>query len=419
MHRLIRVNHSIKGNINTHQTRLNNEFKRERIYHVHNESIQNNGLTNKIALVSEPVKGPTSILKSNSRTFRSKQQELLRPKTKRKRRKWPKMAKIPTPVNTVPKRIDAPPTLKPLIKPPANLTKEAQREVQKEAKANFVQWLKDNAGVIILNFGSIASFISFTRTDILELRLLSITGSLSSVCYFSLRTPLIIAPIIWSSIFASTNAYMVYHIYEERKGKPKQLSHEELDVYEEHLLSHAVTPRQFEKMLNIAKRRELQNGDVLVHKGQAVDKVHLVVCGSTEAYSNEYKSSANFSRRVTAASSKFGNKEKLLGGDSGAWVGELAFLDYLADRNKSKGMSIPKTVEKLQTKVSRKSNNETNDDKDVNIKKAATGKAFLSYVATEKTVVYEWDFEDLAKLMETSSELRSAVTTAMTAAGKL
>jgi hypothetical protein len=142
--------------------------------------------------------------------------------------KWPKLSKIVTPQNIVPKPIQPPPNLKPLLQPAS-----APRESQKMARRKLKQWLKDNAGIIILNFGSIASFLSFTRTDILELRLLSITGSLSSMVYFMSRPPpIVLGPVIWSSIFAITNAYMVYYIYEERKGVPMHLTSQEEDVYE-------------------------------------------------------------------------------------------------------------------------------------------------------------------------------------------
>lgn len=431
MYRFFRLHTSLKGKINSQQSqsRFNNlEPKREKIYNVRNESTTSNsnsiGVSNNKTIISESKKSGTASV-SNSSSKRN-QQELTRT-TKRKKRikKWPKLAKIYSPQNTVPKRITAPPSIKPIIKPCSSLPKEAQRAARKEAKADFMEWLKENAGVIILNFGSIASFISFTRTDILELRLLSITGSLSSVCYFALRPPPIVyGPIFWSSIFAGTNSFMVYHIYEERKGKPRQWSLEEQDVYDEHMLSHAVTPRQFEKMLKIVKKKVLEKNEVLVQKGQIVNKVHLVVSGSTEAYSYEYKSSNNsnfnnmkLSRRVTAASSKFGNKEKLQGGDSGAWIGELAFLDYLSARDKAKkGIGIPKLSNKGQKSLPDIETVGEFQTKETTINYKKTQNAFLSYVATERSIVYEWDFEELAELMKTSSDLRSAVTRAMTAA---
>ncbi len=197
----------------------------------------------------------------------------------------------------------------------------------RKSRRKLLQWLRDNAGLIILNIGSIATLTAFTRTDILELRLLSITGSISSVIYFMSRPPPYnIGPIIWSLVFASTNAYMVYHIYEERKGRPKQFTKEECDVYEEHFVPHAVTPRQFEKLLSKAKILKLKRGEVLLQGGESYSSVYLVVSGATEAITG------TMSRRVTAASSRRGHKDVLKGGDAGAWVGELAFLEYLSQR---------------------------------------------------------------------------------------
>ena len=73
-------------------------------------------------------------------------------------------------------------------------------------------WLRKNAPILILNVGSICSFLSFTRSDIMELRALSVTGSLSAVLYFVSRQPAVLAPAIWASIFATTNCYMMYGV---------------------------------------------------------------------------------------------------------------------------------------------------------------------------------------------------------------
>ena len=99
---------------------------------------------------------------------------------------------------------------------------------------------------------------------ILELRLSSITGgSLSSIIYFASQLPpLVLGPVIWSSVFELTNTYMVYYIYEEGKGK--QMTVEEENIHKEHFLPHAVTPHQFKKFLAIAKKRELLRGDILI-----------------------------------------------------------------------------------------------------------------------------------------------------------
>lgn len=372
----------------------------------------------------------------NRRIIRRVIRSTFSPRHHPKQSNWPKLHKILTPQNIVPKPIEMPPNIKPLIHPAS-----APKETQKKAREKFKQWLRDNAGIIILNFGSIASFLSFTRTDILELRLLSITGSLSSVIYFSTRPPpLVVGPIIWSSVFAATNAYMVYHIYEERKGKPRQLTSHEEDVYEEHFLPHAVTPRQYEKLLSIAKTRELKRGDVLIQKGQSINKVYLVISGATQAVTT-------LSRRVTAASSCKGNKERYAGGDAGAWVGELAFLDYLSERDQKAGSVLDSSSSPARQQdikgnsagavlplATAAASGKTDEEEVVVVEDAAvlesskkhdlrphrntavTKNSILTYIAIQDSTVYEWDFDELADLMKTSADLRSAVTRSMTAA---
>jgi CRP-like cAMP-binding protein len=332
---------------------------------------------------------------------------------KKKSKKWPKLQKILTPQNMVPKPIQPPPNLKPLIP----IGRTATKSTQKKARRKLKQWLKDNAGIIILNFGSICSFISFTRMDILELRVLSVTGSLSSVIYFLSRPPpLVIAPVIWSSVFTGTNLYMIYLIYEERKGKPEPMTAEEESAYEEHFLPYAVTPRQYEKLLKNAKKRELSRGDVLIQKGEKMKNVCLVVSGATEAVNT-------MSRRVTAASSSKGNKDKLAGGDAGAWIGEIAFFDYLSERDQQTGTfkpSPPPAATKALPLATAAAVGETNTapkQSDAITRGTATQNSILTYIATkDSTLIYQWDFEELADLMRTSSELRSSVSRAMTAA---
>jgi hypothetical protein len=319
-----------------------------------------------------------------------------------------------------------------------------------KSRWKLIQWLKSNAGTIILNLGSIATLTAFTRTDMMDLRMLSITGSCSSIIYFLTRPPPIpFPPIIWSLVFACTNSFMLYHIYEERKGIPPPLSSLEQDVYDEHFLPHGVTPRMFEKLLHKSKKIHLKRGDVLLQKGHLYHSVYLVASGATNAVTG------NMSRRVTAASSQQGNKESLAGGDAGAWVGELAFLDYLHKRDKDRGCGRaaagpgPESGSNTTTATSPSSgespamaakNNDRdnvsgggNGNKHVHtnnnsttaktatiqqdkVRDAATKASILTYIATEESILYAWDHEELASLMETSSDLRSATTRAMTAA---
>jgi hypothetical protein len=64
---------------------------------------------------------------------------------------------------------------------------------------SWKEWLKLNGPLIVLNFGSLATLVGFTRTDVLELRALSVTGSLTFVAYTLWQPP----PIRWPSVFWS------------------------------------------------------------------------------------------------------------------------------------------------------------------------------------------------------------------------
>ena len=133
------------------------------------------------------------------------------------------------------------------------------------------------------------------------------------------------------------------------------------------------------------------------------------------------------SRRVTAASSAKGNKEKFAGGDAGAWIGEIAFFDYLSERDRQVQTFKPSpppgtgtgTADMPLATTSAAAAAEKNALKEKNTitRETATQNAILTYIATkDDTLVFEWDFEELADLMRTSSELRSSVSRAMTAA---
>jgi CRP-like cAMP-binding protein len=348
------------------------------------------------------------------------------------------LPKILTPQNIAPKQTKPLPDIKPIIKS-SGITKKDKAQI---VGSDLWKWLKENSGIIVLNLGSLCTLTAFTRSDILELRCLSMTGSISSVLYFlSLPPPKVWFPAMWSSIFAFTNAYKVYFILEERKGKPKYLSSEELAVYEEHFAPHGMTPRQFEKLIQISTEIQVPKGQVLVENEKDLNSVYLVKSGSIDALTG-------LKRRVTAASTD--KSVAMTGGNSGAWIGELAFLDYLAAKDTNKAKKTPKKVTSLGGKESvvlakddstststqshegtpgQVANNAatgtTTTTNIINNKlmpslgdhgRVVTKKAILTYIATEDTTVYSFDHDALCELLESSTELRAALTRAMTAA---
>ena len=66
------------------------------------------------------------------------------------------------------------------------------------------RWLRENSATLVLNVGSICTLLGFTRTDVLELRRLSVAGSLCAVFYHCMLTPVRLPPILWSFTFVKT-----------------------------------------------------------------------------------------------------------------------------------------------------------------------------------------------------------------------
>jgi len=88
-------------------------------------------------------------------------------------------------------------------------------------------WWNENWATMVLNFGSICTLIGFTRSDVLELRCLSVTGSTASVIYSLTRVPKMYLPVAWSSLFATVNGFKIREILQERHQKVHMTDEEE------------------------------------------------------------------------------------------------------------------------------------------------------------------------------------------------
>ena len=80
----------------------------------------------------------------------------------------------------------------------------------------FAEWWKENWSTVILNLGSLATLIGFTRSDVLELRCLSVTGSAANMIYHFSFSPARYLAAGWSAIFASVNGVKIKEIIQER-----------------------------------------------------------------------------------------------------------------------------------------------------------------------------------------------------------
>jgi CRP-like cAMP-binding protein len=219
------------------------------------------------------------------------------------------------------------------------------------------------------------------RSDVVELRSLALTGNLCFILYVAQQSPILWASISWSSLFASVNTYKILQIMFERTAEV-HMSEEQQKIFVNHFMSHGVTPKQYERILHKARKLKMKKGEILVRSGEKLEHIYLVTEGSTRALI--------LGRFVTAASTNQLTKgDQKAGGDSGAWIGEMAFLDNLWELEEGKTPGAAK-------------------------KKA--GAAIYTITCDEDCSVLSWSHEDMANLMGMSLDLRSALTRAMTSA---
>ena len=299
--------------------------------------------------------------------------------------------KIPPSTNTkalphiMPKLPPSHPMPKPLTSVITVMAVEAgAKKGQEEFSKRFMEWFKANLPVMALNISSVCTLLAFTRSDVVELRALTMTGSILFIGYGLGHTPKLWPPIAWSVLFVSVNGTKLFEILQERNAEV-HMSTEQQKVYVEHFLPHGITPKQFQRIEQHAEIVKLKKGEFLVRQGEDLESVYLIRDGSTKAHA--------FGRHLTAASTTPETKgDQKEGGDSGSWVGEMALLNYMGEKEQDK-------TKQAQMQIKR-----------------SVGKAIYTIIAEEDCSVMKWSHEDMEGLMDISNDMRAALTRAMTTA---
>ena len=326
----------------------------------------------------------------------------------------------------------------------------------RENKESVLAWWKANWAILVLNVGSLCTLVGFTRSDVLELRSLSLTGSVSNVIYGLTVVPRRYLPMAWSSLFATVNATKITQIVRERQGRVV-MTPQQQTVYEDYFLPHGLTPKQLELVWDRATLRHAPKGQAILVKDQPLQKIWLVVHGKTRANI--------LGRHLSAVSRKQSddhnnNKDDDTDDDdddddnapppqrgkdpqAGAWIGEMTFLELYGQKQKKQsssssssatttttsneeGDTIPSSVttrltprpavsgddataEQQQKKLTKKKKKKKKDEPVVR-------KSLYTIVAAEDCTVLEWTHQEMEELMNRSTDMRAALTRAMTAA---
>jgi len=105
------------------------------------------------------------------------------------------------------------------------------------------------------------TLMAFTRSDILELRTLSVTGNLCFITY-ALRQNVVLWPnIFWSGLFASVNSLKIYQILDERNASVSMTKEEE-KIFVDFFMPHGGTQsawRKFVEFVYLLRNENMTN----------------------------------------------------------------------------------------------------------------------------------------------------------------
>jgi hypothetical protein len=130
---------------------------------------------------------------------------------------------------------------------------------------------------ILIHVANVMYLLSYLVKDILWLRLLSILGGALLMIMYALAVPPLFTPLAWGTVFAGINAYQIYLLVLERR--PVRLKEEEQRLYQR--VFRSLTPREFVKLLALARWERAGAAERIVEKGRPLDRMMVIVSGTT------------------------------------------------------------------------------------------------------------------------------------------
>lgn len=134
-----------------------------------------------------------------------------------------------------------------------------------------------------IHAANVLLLLAYSVRDILWLRLFALASSLIAIPYFVLQPTPLWAPIGWSSLFATINAFQSWRLFVERR--PVKLTPEEEEV--RRLVFPQLAPRKVLQVLGIGSWLTAQPGERLLEHGKCVEAISLIVRGRVRVTTEE------------------------------------------------------------------------------------------------------------------------------------
>ena len=129
----------------------------------------------------------------------------------------------------------------------------------------------------LIHVANVLFLLSYLVKDILWLRLLSILGGALLMITYVAAVPPLFTPLAWGAVFATINGAQIYLLLLERR--PVRLAEQEQRLYQ--LVFRSLTPREFVKLLRLARWERAPAAERIVERGRQLDRMMVIVSGAT------------------------------------------------------------------------------------------------------------------------------------------
>ncbi len=129
--------------------------------------------------------------------------------------------------------------------------------------------------VVLIHIANVFYLLSYLVKDILWLRLLTVVGGGLLLAYYVVMPTPLWAAIGWNCLFLSINFWQIRILLLERR--PVVFTPDEMRLHQ--LSFRALTPREFAKLLKLARWDDVAADVEIVHHGKVLDRVMVIASG--------------------------------------------------------------------------------------------------------------------------------------------